>query len=140
VKSPDGKDDTARTMLQELLHHWVAFKAEWRPVEREMPVLRFDLSRANGKLKKSTAATSGGMARHGEMKFTKTKAATIVRLLGNLGLGEAVVDETGLTGDYVIDLNWNVADKDAFLKAIQELGFVYSREKRTVKVLFVDPS
>jgi hypothetical protein len=42
-------------------------------------------------------------------------------------------------GDYDLDLKWNVADKDSFYKALSELGFSFSREKRKTKVLVVDP-
>lgn len=140
VKAPDGKDETAKAMLRELLHRNFAFRAEWIEVEKEMPVIRFDASKGNGKFKKSTAEKPDGMARHGSINYIKVKVSQIVKVLGTYGFHQAVVDETGLSGDYDLNIRWNVADKDSFLKALTELGFSHTKEKRMTRILSVNPS
>jgi uncharacterized protein (TIGR03435 family) len=140
IKAPDGKDETARAMLRDLIHRYFSFRAEWIEVEKEMPVLRFDATKGNGKFKRSTASKSDGMARHGIINYTKVNCGEIIKLLGTFGFGETVVDETGLSGDYDLQMEWNVADKSAFLKALTDLGFSYTKEKRKTKILSVDPA
>jgi hypothetical protein len=73
IKAPDGNDETAKAMLRDLIQRTFAFKAEWQEIEKDLPVLRFDAAKGNGKFKKSTATKSGGFARHGTMTMTKVR-------------------------------------------------------------------
>jgi uncharacterized protein (TIGR03435 family) len=140
VKAPDHADQTARAMLRDLLHASFAFRAEWREIEKVVPVLRCDPTTTTPKLRPSVAATTDGMARHGSVQATKVKPSFIAQTLGVYGLGQRMIDETGLQGEFDIDVSWTPGDAQDFSEQLAALGLRFAMEKRKVSTLFVEPS
>jgi uncharacterized protein (TIGR03435 family) len=138
VKAPDGKDETARAMLRELLHRHFSFKAEWIEGERELPVLRYDASVKTEMFRPSSAAKADGGATSGTIKFTGVPFASIAKVLGMFGYGKVLVDETGLTGKFDFDFAWNVADAGSFERGLAAMGFKVTKEKRPTRVLVLE--
>lgn len=139
VKAPDHADETARAMLRGLLHASFAFRAEWREIDKVVPVLRRDPATTSPKLRPSQAAKSDGMARQGSVRATRVKPAFIAETLGVYGLGQRMIDETGLQGELDIDVSWTPGDVQDFTKQIAALGLRFSMERRKVRTLFVEP-
>lgn len=140
VKAADGKDDTARAMLRAMLHGSFEFKAEWKEVEKKLPVLRYDASKAGSGLKKSTTeGKADGFARGGSIKMERVTLAAIAETIGAFALGKSMIDETGLTGVYDVDLTWTPGDKASFEAALAKAGLSYSMEIRKTKELVVEP-
>lgn len=139
VKAADDQADTARAMLREQLQHLFDFRAEWTEVEKPTPVLRRIAGRELHDLAPSHQAKSSGVARAGAVTMQKVAIDRIVSMLGSFGLGTAMLDETGLTGDYDIDLQWTPGDEQSFTAALAACGLQWRNEVRKQRQLLLTP-
>ena len=139
VKAPDDAPATARAMLAELLARLVPHRAEW--VTREQPtlVLRRDERRPLTHLVPSRAAQMDGFARRGSMRYTKVPFTRFLASLRSLGFDGELVDETGLVGEFDVELDWTPGKPGALEAALVECGFEVLREPRPVRKLVVTP-
>jgi len=138
VKAPDSNDETARTMLRELLQRTMSFKAEWGEVEKAVPVVYFDSSKATNKLKPSTATDAQSFGRHGTLKYTKISAQRLAEVIGLFGYDQKAIDATALSGTYDIDLTWVPGNKASLTEALAKFGLEVKMEIRKVRTLIVD--
>ncbi len=139
VKAPDDAPDTARAMLREQLARLFAHRAEWIEVTEPTPVLRRIPGQPLASLKPSHAAKSDGMARNGSIRFVKVPFERIVAVLGSYGLGGALLDETGLSGEHDIELQWTPGKVSEFKQALQACGLEVVDEPRQVRKLVLGP-
>jgi uncharacterized protein (TIGR03435 family) len=139
VKAPDDAPDTARAMLREQLARLFAHRAEWIEVTEPTPVLRRIQGAPLANLKPSHAAKSDGMARNGSIRFVKVPFERIVAVLGSFGLGGALLDETGLSGEHDIELEWTPGKVSEFKRALQGCGLEVVNEPRQVRKLVLGP-
>ena len=139
VKAPDGKPETAREMLREELKRLFSFSAEWVEVTERVPVLKkIDAASPKG-LKPSKDEKPSGFGRHGMLKFGKMAWITIVEMLGGYGYGKGIVDETGNSGFFDLDIQWTPGDKDSFEAALKQCGLQCTMEDRKVRRLKLAP-
>lgn len=72
------------------------------------------------------------MARSGSIQYRRVEFANIVRSISSFGLGHRVIDETGLQGNYDIDLQWTPGDRRSFAAALEASG-LQCKEKEEVR-------
>jgi len=140
VKAPDDRPETARAMLREHLARLFSFHAEWAQREESTPVLRRRPGRELVHLQPSSAAKSDGMACNGSIRYVRVPFQNIASALGTFGLGRGLVDETGLTGLYDLDLSWTPGDAHSFTDALESTGLECVEEPRTVSKLLLGPA
>ena len=135
VKAPDKSDATARKMLSEALERLSSFRAEWEDIERDVYVLR-----KSGEMKLAPSkGVVGGFARSGTIKWTDASVEDFVRCVQSFGVGLTVVDESGLTGRFDLDMSWVPGSRGEFVKLMETLGFSLTKEKRKVRTLVIKP-
>jgi uncharacterized protein (TIGR03435 family) len=139
VKAADDKPETARAMLREQLERMFDYKAEWVTVEEAVPVLRKIDGVNSTLLRKSSADKMGGMARSGSIKYVKIPFPKIAEIIGSLGYRSSIVDETGLTGEYDLTLEWTPGDTASFEAALKKAGLQVTKESRKVRRLLLSP-
>lgn len=140
IKAPDNRPETAREMLREQLARLWPHRAEWVEVEEPTPVLRRIPGKELTGLRPTTAAVSSGWARHGAIHFVKMPIERIVAMLGSFGFGGEMIDETGLTGEYDIDLEWTPGSASKFADALAACGLESVNEPRRVRRLHLAPA
>ncbi len=158
---PEGvARDQAPEMLQSLLAE--RFKLKVHHETRDRDVYALTVGKGGFKFKESSA-TQTSMAPSGvrgpdgsvEFRFTKTKIATMVRFV-ELCLGTAVVDKTGIEGEYDFSLDAGLrpvvanptpangpretaSDPSASIfEGVQRLGLRLERSKAPVDVIVID--
>lgn len=155
AKAPAASTPTAaefRQMLQALLAD--RFKLKAHREMRETDVYSLVIGKSGSKLKPSAPEANPSGLMHVEGRnyhATRAKATMddIVQAITNSFLDRPVVDRTGLTGTYVLDLTYtpdirsNRAEPDpgdiSIFTAVQEqLGLKLEPEKAPIEVLVVD--
>lgn len=140
IQAHDNRAETARAMLREQLVRLFPHRAEWIEVEAPTAVLRRLPGRELSGLRPSRATESSGLARNGSIHFVKVPIERIVAALGTYGLGGALVDETGLTGDCDLDLDWTPGSAAQFAAALGASGLEYVTEPRQMRQLRLGPA
>ena len=145
--------DEFRQMLQSLLAD--RFKLRFHREMREMPVYALVAAKNGPKLKESApnAESTGRMTVHGrnyQASIPKASMDDVVRAIGNSFLDRPVLDKTGLTGTYDLELTYTPdipsnrkGDPDpndiSIFTAVQEqLGLKLEATKALVEILVVD--
>jgi len=100
-------------------------------------VLRCIPGREHGELKRTTDAKSSSSARSGSVAFAKMPMARIAQAIGTFAFGKAMLDETGLDGEWDIKLEWTPGDKASLVKALEACGLQHASEPRRVRKLEV---
>ena len=137
VRSPDGKDATARTLLRGVLSTLVGFSARW--LEEETPVLVLTHISGAAKPTFSTKKKYDGFARNGEIDYVAAPMREIALTLGMIAYNNNVVDETGYKDTYDIKLSWIPGNKKSFEEALKSHGLKIKKEKRKVRRLYIQP-
>ena len=101
----EGKPDTIRPMLQELLT--TRFQLTFHRETKEMPTYALVVAKGGPKLKESAPEAQGPRMRmgRGQLETTKVKMSGLANQLAQQ-LGRSVIDRTELTGDYDFKLEW----------------------------------
>jgi len=141
----------ARPFLRSLLED--RFQLRTHRDTRELPVYALvrtgkngelgpGLSRSNVDCEKEAAKCGFGGGPIGRIKADALTSDLLMQLLATAS-GRIVVDRTGLTGPFVVDLEWSqdqsVSDKPSIFTAVQEqLGLKLEATRGPVDVLVID--
>ena len=145
--SADEQQHLSQTMLQSLLAD--RFKLRIHYESRMQPVYELVLAKGGTKLKPLPADQKPGWGRslRGELEFHRRTIADFAQFLSFSNLvGRTVIDKTGLTGNYEIDLKWTPDDQQGTLDAgptlftalEEQLGLKLVPAKDPVDTLVVD--
>ncbi len=88
------------------------------------------------KLQPSTSNITEQYFKRPEFNARNVTIDVLARYLENFS-PYPVVNETGLTGKYDIQFEWNFADKNSFYDALKELGLRLVPEEREIEVLVI---
>lgn len=138
----DRERELLRTRLQSLLRK--RFQLEVHKELKEMPVYALEVGRGGAKLQAAEGVMNSSQG-PGEIRSSSAPVSQLATMLSQT-LGRAVLDKTGLVGNYRFELNWTPEDareSDAVLPglftAIQEqLGLKLQPAKGMVPVIVVD--
>jgi uncharacterized protein (TIGR03435 family) len=133
------KEQMLRTLLAD------RFKLQAHLETREMTVLALVVGKGGPKLNKSDEPTTSvrGWYDHIEVEGGDNTMTAFAEELSKR-VGRVVIDKTGLTGCYDIELDWSDDDDDSdeaptiFTAVKEQLGLRFETEKAQVPVLVVD--
>lgn len=109
-----------------------------RPDDREIDLYVLTAPSGAGQLQKTSAGPHNGRSSSKEIDFSGSTMDGIARTIG-AQLKAAVVNQTGLPGEYTGKVTGDLRDKDAVIKAVKDqLGLELRPERRKTKVLVID--
>jgi uncharacterized protein (TIGR03435 family) len=139
------RTDEKFKLLQPLLAGRFHLKCHWET--RELPLYRLVVAPGGPKFKESTEDERGGIrVDRGFITGRHTGITNFIYFLAG-ELQQTIVDETGLQGEYSIDLRWSPTDvttpaagdpPDLFAAMQEELGLKLKASKGPVEVLVVE--
>jgi uncharacterized protein (TIGR03435 family) len=144
IRVPGATRESIRTLLGDVL--CAAFHIHAVKEKREMDALV--LSAPKGKPDMLVAATppanmggavlgaTGGGISHGKIRLTNGDTLMLALSLES-EFGKPVIDETGITGRYNLNLSYDEAAPGGLETAIRKMGFELTPARRTVEVLVV---
>jgi uncharacterized protein (TIGR03435 family) len=137
----DEQSKLTQQMIQTLLAD--RFKLRVRNETRKEPIYTLALARGGFKLKDApeSETSSGSSWGAGHIQVRKGPISNLASSLSNI-LGRPVIDKTGITGNYDIDLRWATnAQQDnesAVTAALEELGLKLEPTKGQVDLFVID--
>ncbi len=139
VRVPRAAENMIQPLLQQAIKAAYGAEVRGKNKEKQVLVLVYDkqpdhegLAPANGGFSSRTG--------QGSARLSGAKMFNLTELLENL-LDMPVLDETGLTGRYDIDLEWKEGNNDALKTALKDkLGMALVSASREVEILEVVPS
>jgi uncharacterized protein (TIGR03435 family) len=151
----EGDSMPTRAEFRQMLRTLLAdrFQLKVHREMREMPVYALVVGMNGSKLKEGAldAEPSGYFHQKGrnlEITLTKASASDLVDAIGNAFLDRPVVDNTGLTGTYNVNLTYtpdikansepDLSDINVFQALEEQLGLRLEKRKQPVDVLVVD--
>lgn len=130
------KPERFRTLLRVALESTFDLEVNRESREREVYILKA-LPEASEKLQPSQVEARGSMSQSGSISGTRVSTGELAELL-ELSLGQPVVDETQLTGEYDIQLRWQPGEMESLSEAVrEELGLELEEGRREVEVLVI---
>jgi uncharacterized protein (TIGR03435 family) len=136
AKANAGAEDQFLATLQRALAERLHLRVERSA--KEMPVYVAKLVNPNSPKLESTSGASSISGQNGSVNVSNASMSAICNLLTR-SFERPVIDETGLEGRYIFDLEWTAGDRESLVKAIRErLGLALTEDRRKVDVLLVD--
>jgi uncharacterized protein (TIGR03435 family) len=122
----------AKSQLQQALteHFKLDCKRETRPMD--VFVLKATPD-AEARLTSSGAVDTDGMS---HIRGTNLSAESIARYLSSW-LGKPVIDETGLHGQYAVNITWDANNSNNLISAVERAGLRLEKDRRLVEALVV---
>jgi uncharacterized protein (TIGR03435 family) len=139
VVRPAGADDRVEPLGREALETGLGLAVRREVREVDALVLRAPAAAgaAPGGLRQASGeATTRLEFGPGRLLGNRVSAATLAETLER-ELRRPVVDETGLTGEYEVELVWAPGEPGSLVAAIEGLGFEVVEARREVEMLVV---
>lgn len=139
VATPQHEEALRWTLVKQALESTFQLKLHKGASETRVYIL----SKLTGQEPKLRPASSQGKSgywnpRKGEVEVRGASVGTVVRL-AQFVMGTEVLDETGLTDRYDIDLRWEAGQPTSFVAAVRDqLGLDLTIEQRRLEHLVVD--
>lgn len=148
---PEGTSrETARLMLRSMLVE--RFGLRFHRETKEIPV--YALTAGNGKIKLQSISPEqakekkidtptgprGGFQSAGGRGWYGAISTSVEAFAAQMStrLDRPVIDQTGLKGQYTIELKWDPSDDASLIAAIQQLGLKLERRKMPFEIFIVD--
>lgn len=137
VVAPRGREDLLYPMFQQMVESTFGIRAHRETRDMNVFVLRVR-PETPAKLRPSQVETAQHWFMRGKMHAEKQPLSVLADALGNF-LDRAVVDETGLEGEYDWEFSYSRADETSVVKAVQDdLGLEIVPARRPIEVLVVE--
>ena len=137
VVAPRGREELLYPMFQQMVESTFGIRAHRETREMDVFVLRLRAER-HLRLRPSQLRSAQHWFESGRIHAEKQPLSVLADVLENL-LDRAVVDETGLQGEYDWDFSYNRADERSVVKAVEDdLGLEMVPATRPIEVLVVD--
>ena len=142
--SKEERDKQVKAMLQALLAE--RFSLKIRREAKQLPVYALVIAKGGPKLKESTADAQTGYTVSGSsLKGEGIEIGTMAISLEN-NVGRLIVDKTGLTGKYAIDLKWSMEESPSssdqgpsiFTALQDQLGLKLESTKAPVDTIVIE--
>ena len=136
VVAPGADDELARRMLQGAIRVKFGFEARWEQRELDVRVLRRAAGAPAWRESEASESETTPFAFGGDLTMIGQPIEFMRAWFENI-LQKPVIDETGLSGRYDVEMTW--VDSETFKEEVARLGLVLDRRRRQVKVLVVTP-
>lgn len=139
IELPNATDDQVFKEAQRILNLSLRFRGDLKEVTQDVYVL----TRAKGanRTPVQTSAHETDITYYGpNFKGLRVQISHLVDYLSNeMGYlyNRIVLDETGLSGYYDIELEWNYVDHNTLVEELHKHGLELSRKKRPVSMLLL---
>ena len=138
VIAPDGRDATARRMLQTMLEPTFGYRVR-RELREDRSIRLRRIPGAGEPPPQSNRKDSGRIGRRG-IDSNQVRMEWIARALGTIVFRADVIDETGLEGSYDIQVEWNPRDVDSVRAGLREVGLEVVELPQDVEFLVLEAS
>ncbi len=139
VQLPDATDEMIFKEAQRILNLSLLFRGDLKEVTQDVYVLT--KARSGNRTPVPTSAQETDVAYYGpNFKGQRIQISHLVDYLSNeMGYlyNRIVLDETGLSGYYDIEMEWNYADLNTLLEELHKHGLELTRKKRAVNMLLI---
>jgi uncharacterized protein (TIGR03435 family) len=137
VVAPRGREELLYPMFRQMVESTFGIRAHRETRDRDVFVLRLRAENT-ARLRPSHVRNAQHWFVSGKIHAEKQPLSVLADVLENL-LDRAVVDETGLDGEYDWEFSYNRADETSVVNAVQdELGLEMVPATRPIEVLVVD--
>jgi uncharacterized protein (TIGR03435 family) len=137
VVAPNGREELLYPMFQQMVESTFGIRTHRETRDMDVFVLRLRAER-RARLHPSQFRSAQHWFLAGKIHAEKQPLRALTEVLENL-LDRAVVDETGLEGEYDWEFSYTHADETSVVKAVQDdLGLEMVPATRPIEVLVVD--
>src|SRR6185503_8756644 len=137
VVAPRGREDLLYPMFQQMVESTFGIRTHRETRDMDVFVLRLRAER-HARLRPSQLRSAQHWFLSGRIHAEKQPLSALTDVLENL-LDRALVDETGLDGEYDWEFSYTHADETSVVKAVQDdLGLEMVPATRPIEVLVVD--
>ena len=137
VVAPRGREDLLYPMFQQMVESTFGIRARRETRDMSVFVLRVRLEEP-AKLRRSQVGDAQHWFVCGKIHAEKQRLSVLADVLENF-LDRAVVDETGLEGEYDWEFSYSRADETSVVKAVHDdLGLEMVPATRPIEVLVVE--
>lgn len=140
IKTPPDGFEKGKELMKKAIES--TFGVSVTPEVKETDVFLLSLSTAPGAPRPQAGdpgVKSGIMASGGGRLLGKTTMARFAKALWGGASDKPVIDDTGLTGEYSLDLEWKRTDDAALDRALAAAGLRFVPARRKVEFLRVAP-
>lgn len=139
IVAPDFGPEKIYKMMISFLHQNFELKSRLEKRKTKVKILKrikspLKLKKASPDPESRKASGYGG----GGISYYNTKVSIIARFLEGMGIaGMPVLDETGLTDNYDIEMTFSGEDPDQFYKDLKEMGLEVVDAEREIEMLIL---
>lgn len=139
IELPDATDDDVFKEAQRILNLSLRFRGDLKEMTQDVYVLT--RIKAGTRAPLSSSAQETDVTYYGpNFKGQRIRMSHLVDYLSNeMGYlyNKIVLDETGLSGYYDIEMEWNYADHNTLVEELHKHGLELTRKKRQVIMLLI---
>ncbi len=136
VVAPTKDHFAAKNLLKKTLEESFNYQISWDVKEMEVFVLRKNNNLTSQNFQVSSGQM-GGIAGRTGFHLKAVPMSFIVSSLESFALHKLVIDETGLSKTYNLNVEWDAGSIESVIEALEKIGFDIKKEVRKVQILEV---